>query len=425
MIHTIKEGKTILVDGPSCIHLLSGEMSVFGAGMRAGEKLVVRKGKRMPLEALGDAEVELRLGDSTSCEEIDGSAIPDSWKAATDKVLSSEDYKEVLVLGGTDSGKTGFCTYLINKALGSEFGVSLIDGDMGQSEIGTPGTISFCPIQKPTVDLFSLWPEDLVFVGATNPSGMVEAALKALATLKPKASALGSDLLVVNTDGWVEGDSAVDYKIRLAESIKPDIVIALQGGSEMTPILTELRNSEMELSVIESPKSIKKRDKETRKALRESAYKKYLKDAKIKSYPLSWVKIEGELRDIIKNGYSLKRRIEGVLNKEILYCKETSTHILFVLEKGARLLEEEAKKIESELGKKAAILKEGEEEGLLVALVDAVGKFLGTGTVCNVDFSKETIRINTPVDTTVAKICVGEIKLDNEGNEICLDVKPH
>jgi len=416
MIHTFSKGKTLLVDGPSCIQLLSGKISILGASVKAGEKLVVRKGKRLPLEASSNVEIQLALGDSASCAEIDGSAIPASWRDAVDKILSSDKYRKILVIGGIDSGKTGFCTYMANRAVGSKRKVAIIDGDLGQSEIGAPGTVGLCSIQASVTDLFNLQPEGVAFVGATSPCGMVDATMGAFAALKAEASTLGADFLVVNTDGWVEGDGAVDYKLRLVKNIEPDIVLAIQSGNEMCPILDGLKD--VEVSVIEAPKNVKRRDGETRKVLRESAYKKHLKGTKIRSIPLSWVKIEGNLKDSATSDYLLKKKIEDIVGKKVLNCRETATHICCVLEMGRRLVKEELKKLETELGKQVDILKEGVEEGLLVALENAHGKFLGIGTMCSMDFQRGTIKINTPVDETVAKIYMSQIRLDREGNEI-------
>lgn len=49
MKHVVEKGKTLLVDGPASVSLLSGKISVLGAPLQISEKLVVREGKRLPL----------------------------------------------------------------------------------------------------------------------------------------------------------------------------------------------------------------------------------------------------------------------------------------------------------------------------------------------------------------------------------------
>jgi hypothetical protein len=49
MKHIVDEGKTLLVDGPASVTLISGKISILGAPLRISEKFVVREGKRLPL----------------------------------------------------------------------------------------------------------------------------------------------------------------------------------------------------------------------------------------------------------------------------------------------------------------------------------------------------------------------------------------
>jgi polynucleotide 5'-hydroxyl-kinase GRC3/NOL9 len=402
---SIEKDKTLLVDGPARVDLLSGRASVLGALIKAEENIVVRKGKRIPLQFLCNSEVELVLGDSASYAETDGDSIPSSWGDAVNEIQSTKEPKIVLVLGGVDSGKTSFCTYLTNTGLKNKYKVALIDGDLGQSDLGPPGTVSLSLAKELVVDLFKLRSEDLVFIGVTSPSKKVEAILNALGALKEEALEREANLLIINTDGWVDGDGVVSYKLRLVKAVAPDFVVAIQGEDELAPILAALRD--VNVLAIDSPQNVKKRNRETRKLLRESAYRKYLKDAKVRSFPLSWVKIEGDVGLNTERGSQLERK------------NEEARDDVLDLEK-PNLEDEENKKIGSESGKKAIELHYGEEEGILVSLEDADGKILGMGTICNVDHYKGVIKISTPVDEAVSKIRLGQIKLDNEGNEIGL-----
>jgi polynucleotide 5'-hydroxyl-kinase GRC3/NOL9 len=415
---TVGKGKTLLVDGPAKIKLHSGKASVLGAMVKTGEQIVVRRGKRMPLEGLVGCEVELILGDSASYTMNEESTIPSLWLQATEKTLSRKEPTTVLVIGGIDCGKTGFCTYLANTALGKKSNIALIDGDLGQSDIGPPGTVSLCTFNEPVVDLFQLRSEDLKFIGATSPSGRTEAVLETLCTLKQRALEQSADFIIVNTDGWVEGDAAVKYKVNLVEKIAPDIVVAVQCENELSPILNALNN--FQVIGVQSPQIIKKRDQETRKLLRESAYKKYLKELKVRSFPLSWIAVEGDLRFDCNKDSTLRKQIESLIEKEILFCQEELDYIIIMAGKKVSIEEEHIKKLESELGKRVLWLRRGDEEGLLVALEDANGKVLGLGIIGNMDFEKGVIALNTFVEEPVSKVRVGQIRLDAEGHEIGL-----
>ncbi len=415
---TLEKEKTLLVDGPARVHLRSGKVSVLGAQVENGEQIVVRRGKRMPITGLVDCEVELILGENASHTIVEENTIPSSWLQASEKILAQKEPTTVLVVGSVDCGKTGFCTFLANMAFGKKQKIVIVDGDMGQSDIGPPGTVSFCVFGEPVADLFKLHSEELKFIGVTSPSGKTDTVLDAVGYLKQKAAEQSADFIIVNTDGWVEGDAATEYKVGLIERVAPDIIVAVQCEDELSPILNALKN--FQVMVVQSPQIIKKRDQETRKLLRESAYKKYLKEAKVRSFPLSWVAVEGDLKFNGNNGSPLKKQIQNIIGKEVIFCHEEPDRITIMLGKKVSMNEEHVKKLESELGKHLLFLRRGDEEGLLVALEDANGKVLGLGTIGTVDFEKGTIALNTSVEEPVSKIRIGQIRLDSEGHEIGL-----
>ena len=49
MKHDVEKGRTLLVDGPASVRLLSGESRVLGAPLNAGDKIVIREGNACPL----------------------------------------------------------------------------------------------------------------------------------------------------------------------------------------------------------------------------------------------------------------------------------------------------------------------------------------------------------------------------------------
>ncbi|MEM2557459.1 MAG: hypothetical protein QW600_02055, partial [Candidatus Bathyarchaeia archaeon] len=101
-----------------------------------------------------------------------------------------------------------------------------------------------------------------------------------------------------------------------------------------------------------------------------------------------------------------------------VYCESCQDSIILVLREGATLSDEERAKILAELNKPLRIIHRGDEKGLLVALEDEKGCFLGIGTINCVDFERGTIKIYTNVDGPISRIRVGQIRLDERGNEI-------
>ncbi len=419
MKHIVKKGKTLLVDGPASVSLLSGRISVLGAPFRIGDKIIVRDGKRVPFGVRKKATFDLMLGEGASFKEIDGGTVPPSWENAAKEVLSLKKPVTVMVMGGVDSGKTSFCTFLANEALRKKWKTGVIDADLGQSDVGPPSTIGFNFVSEPVKDLFEIKAENACFVGLTSPSGAVNKVIKGITELKNGVMEADVDFLIVNTDGWVDGEDAAKYKIELWKTISPSVVVGIRQEDELTPILTALK--EAKVLSIDSPRLVQRRNREKRKILRELSYKKYLKQAKVHPFALNWVKVEGSL---LGAGSPLApgrmEKIRSLLGARPIYSEETLTTIFIVLRKNRSVSEEQIKEIEESFGKRAKVIREGEEEGLLVGLQDELGKFLGIGILCGVDYKRRVMKVYTPVNENVSTIRFGQIKLDENCREIGL-----
>jgi len=413
------EGKTLLIDGPASLLLLKGNVSILGATLKVGERIVVREGKRLPLEVKEPSVLDLRVGENAALTEVDGSTLPPSWGDASEGMISNKEPMTVMVMGAVDSGKTSLCTYLVNKALEKGRNVGIVDADLGQSDVGPPGTVGFSHVTGPVRDLFEMGAEDACFVGVTSPSRAVAKLLNGVAALKDKALGTGVNFLVVNTDGWINGEDAAQYKVQMVEGLSPDAVVGIQQETELEPILNALRN--VKIFRVGSPSAVKRRCQERRKVLRELSYKKYLKGAKVQSFPLNWVRIEGDPFGNWKPPTSGQmEKVKEILGSVPLYCNETSTTLFLVLRRGQEIDEGRMRDLEESFGKRVKTIKRGEEEGLLVALQDAQGRFLGIGILFSLDYERRVIKVYTPVDENVSTICIGQVKLDKQGTEIGL-----
>jgi polynucleotide 5'-hydroxyl-kinase GRC3/NOL9 len=415
----VDEGKTLLVDGHASVSLVSGKVSVLGAPLRVGEKMIVREGKRLPLWVEKRGTLDVMLGEGASVNEVDERTVPSSWEDAAKKILSLNTPATVLVVGGMDSGKTSFCTFLVNEAVMNKCKTCVVDADLGQSDVGPPSTVGFTYVTEPVKDLFDVDAQDAVFVGSTSPSGALSKLVEGLTQLKNRLRDEGVELLVINTDGWVEGDEASAYKVRLAEKVEPTAVVGLQREDELTPFLGALHG--VEVFAVDSPQLIQPRSREKRKILRELSYKKYMKGAKMQSFSLSWINVEDS---IFGAGVLLPRRrleeLANLLGKRLIYAEETVAAIFAVLKNSEYVSEEQINAAEEHFGKKVKVIREGDEEGLLVGLKDEENNFLGIGILNGVDYKRKNLKVYTPVSEKVSALCFGQIKLDKNCREIGL-----
>jgi polynucleotide 5'-kinase involved in rRNA processing len=170
---------------------------------------------------------------------------------------------------------------------------------------------------------------------------------------------------------------------------------------------------------VETPQAVKQRDKEKRKILRELSYKKYLRNAKVLAFPLSWIRIQG----VPLGAGRLPRRphmmkIQELLGLTPLHIEETATTVLLALGTTQWVHRDRIKAIEECLGKKVQVMREGDEEGLLVSLHDAEQKFLGIGVLHAIDYKRKTMKVFTPAKGKIAAVDVGQIKLDKTCREL-------
>jgi len=420
MIRTVEGNKTLLVDGPASVTVISGKVKVFGFRVNSTNRIVIREGKRLPFAVEEKATFNISLGENANVEEIDGDTIPESWDLSFEK-LAKIQTKPVtaMVLGTVDSGKTSFCTYLINRLLYEKQKIAILDGDLGQSDIGPPCTLAYTFITKPVTDLFNLQAKNAFFVGVTSPSVATNKVIQGLTALKEEVLFENPDFIILNTDGWIEGEEALNYKLKLVEEINPHIVFAIQQENEVLPLLSAVEK--FKPVVVESPSAIKQRSREKRKSLRELGYAKYLRNAKVQSLPLSWIKIEendfwGLSR--IHESTPQARKIYELLGMRPLHLTETKDAICIIIGKGRWINKDNIRKAEEYAKKRIIVFRKGEEEGLLTALYDAEKRFLGIGVLQEIDYIRKNIKILTSVTRQTSTVAFGKVKLDKNFKEI-------
>src|SRR3989304_7171745 len=158
-------------------------------------------------------------------------------------------------------------------------------------------------LKKLTETLFrshGLKAENAFFVGVTSPSEAVNKTIKGMALMKAEILDKTPDFIIINTDGWVEGEEAAEYKSRLATELNPDVIFCFQQKDELAPLLVALEK--FRKIMIDSPLAVRQRSSEKRKSLRELSYIKYLKGAKVKSLPSNLLAIEEESAAVIGQG---------------------------------------------------------------------------------------------------------------------------
>ena len=358
MQQTIKPDRTLIVDGPASVQLVSGNAEVFSYPIKQS-KILVREGKRLPFFVLGEALFDVSLGAGASIQEIEGSTIPQSWSKPVEAVLALEKRPAVvMVVGQVDSGKSSLCTCIVNKLVDAKCKVAILDGDLGQSDIGPSATVGYAVTSKHATELYNLRLTNAYFAGFTSPVVAIAKTLEGYTAMMNEILQRQVDFVVVNTDGWVLGDAAVRYKTALVKELKPDVVVGVQVEEELAALIATLENN---VIMVEPSSALSPRSPEKRKSLREMSYARYLKDSKVQCYPMSQMTVEPR--------NALPKDLEP-------------------------------------------------QKSILVGLYGSESKFLGIGVLRELNPVRKVLKVQTAVSAKPKRLVIGKVRLNEKLQEI-------
>jgi polynucleotide 5'-hydroxyl-kinase GRC3/NOL9 len=203
----------------------------------------------------------------------------DRYKAVIDRVADAAAV--AMLIGGLDSGKSTLSRELAGAALASGRTVAYLDADVGQKVVGPPTAATLRMLRDPSdlePEKLSI-PDALYFVGATSPQGQLLPLVVGTARLLARARAWGADLVVVDTGGLVSGVYGQLLKYHKVELLQPDVVIGLQRGEELDPLLGIIqRFFPCEVVALPVPPQIRPTSVDERARHREEAFGRYFSE---------------------------------------------------------------------------------------------------------------------------------------------------
>lgn len=176
----------------------------------------------------------------------------------------------LLIIGAPDSGKSTFAHWLHGELARAGRRVALLDGDVGQNELGPPTAL--------TLALPELvhW-----FVGDVSPRGRMLPLVVGAGRLARRALEAGAKTVIVDTTGLVQAmHGGVALKHALVDQLQPEALLAFRRGDELEGILAPLRCLPRP-RVIELPvcQAVRRRETAERQAHRAEAFRRYFDGA--------------------------------------------------------------------------------------------------------------------------------------------------
>ncbi len=315
--------------------------------------------------------------------------IPFSWENSAETILKNR-LRKILVIGAADRGKSTYCNFLVHALMSAGSSVAFVDADIGQKDVGPPTTISL-GYPEPGLQLCEIQPSALYFAGSVSPAGHF---LPAVVGTRRLVDAARAPHVVIDTTGLIHGIGIV-LKAYQIESLRPDVIVAIEKGHELRSVLNAYRNHRT-IRIGPSARAVPKTP-EQRRAARRRAFKDYFKNSRTATLKTREVVFQ---RTLLFNGKPLT-------DPRFIHLEQTSEGILAVSDNRA------------EAGKGLKLLHSGFEENLLCGVADRHGDVLGLGIIRRIDFSRKTITLVTPVPADEIRIVqFGDIYLSPEGREL-------
>ncbi|RWS10052.1 CLP1-like protein [Dinothrombium tinctorium] len=278
------------------LELRSGLAEMFGTELMKGKRYSFDGGAKVGIftwhgcniDLYGDTEVAYVAKETPMNFYINIHACLENMrdKSATEDIRGPS----VMVCGPTDVGKTTLCRILLNYAVRRGRNPMYVDFDVGQGNIGIPGTVGCTVIERPAdvEEGFSQAAPFVLHFGSITPSSNLSlynkliTRLAQVVSIKNEAdSKVKHSGAVINTCGWVTGGG---YKslLHAAKEFEVDVILVLDQERLYNELARDLPSF---IKIIFTPKSggVVVRSPEFRREARSARIREYFYGASIKS----------------------------------------------------------------------------------------------------------------------------------------------
>ncbi|BDI33027.1 polyhydroxyalkanoate depolymerase [Capsulimonas corticalis] len=333
----------------------------------------------------------------------------------------------VLLIGGVDTGKSTFVRETLLRRYQAGASVGVLDCDLGQGDVGPPGTVSAAITPAPgSAELRGLRGLDLIgsyFVGANNPTRHVldisVGACQMMRVLRKRRP----DLILIDTCGHIRGNSARELHRRAAELLLPQVIVAFERDAELAPMLAPFRRLQSpEIWTIAPGADVGRKTSAARATSRAARFQAALLDSKE-------IAIAFDDADLIGTwlgaGVPMQRHLIQFLSSSlqvpIMHAETLPGGALYIVAQRDGWDTSELAGIESTFKTRSLTIVAAQMfAGLLVGLVDSRGVLLDLGTIARIDFERRilTIRSHTKRPAAIAQVWFGRLRLQADGREI-------
>ena len=410
-------GGIVRVAGPARLRPRTGQVMVLGAILNPGDEAVVYEARSYAVKALDDSVLDVELWPGASLEAPKPGEEPlDQWVSVVDGLLR-RGCKGYIVLGPVDSGKSSLAALIANRALLREMRVGVIDADIGQADIGPPAFVSAAFVENHILWLRELKPWKMRFVGYITPQRGERRIAAAVTELSHLLRANGAEVVVVDTDGWVQGVNSIEYKVEAARYAHLDAAIVVGDEALARMVEAPLRGLPCGVHVLPTPSVKRVRNREDRRGLRMVRYRDFLEPGHQIVLDMSKLMIQGSC---FFSGVMLPSEtvagIADVLGVRVEAASETYDTIYVVTE--GQPAPAAVERLSTAMNKHVYVLDKRNMSGALLALLDERLEERAPGVLLDVDFKSMKARVLTSYQGRVRGIIVGGTRLGQDYTEV-------
>lgn len=242
--------------------------------------------------------------------------VESSWLKVKEEFI--KDGKKLIVIGSSDSGKSTFIFYMLKELFSNGKKIGILDLDIGQSNIGPPGTIGFGVIDKDVNSLNEIEPKKMFFIGSFSPKGNLLQIIIGGYKLIKEMENMNLDYILIDTTGLVDGFIAEVLKHNKIEILNPNFIVIFEKDLERENLIRPFLYDKRKIFRLKPSENVVERSRLERIEYRNKRFKDYFMHNK---------KVEIHFKESNIIGYDLKKfippknSIVGFLDKDrFLIC---------------------------------------------------------------------------------------------------------
>jgi polynucleotide 5'-hydroxyl-kinase GRC3/NOL9 len=315
-----------------------------------------------------------------------------SGEGFLERILDIVSRRErIMVVGRMDTGKS-----TLIKNLADHIDAYVLDGDIGQNDVGPPSVISLgkrVDGQYRAIDGY--------FCGSTTPSRHF---LQMIAGVSRLIQSCRGHRVLINTTGLATGAIGMALKTEKINAVRPDLIIGLEVTDELKYLYAFARAGSEVVTFRPHP-MVTSRSRAERALAREAAFRTHFEGAVSTVHRIDGMGVE---RLLLNNGNMADADALQAMDPDIVYAETLGREALIVSRCSIARPGEIARYLQVDI---LYAFRPSDFTGALTGLLDDHGHLLALGIIESVDFRSGTITVFSTADR-FSVMQFGSMKLD-------------